>query len=57
VAVLVVDAMVISSSAASSSRRHGDWGVSGGVCCWGAKCGKGGEAWKRGGLELFRRSR
>ena len=42
VAVLVVDAMVISSFAAaypSSSRRHGEW-------LPGAKRGKGGEAWK-----------
>jgi len=40
VAVLVVDAMVISSFAAaypSSSRRHGEWLP---------ECGKGGEAWK-----------
>jgi len=43
VAVLVVDAMVISSAAAYpssssySSRRHGEWLP---------ECGKGGEAWK-----------
>jgi hypothetical protein len=54
VAMLVVDAMVISSSATSSStRRHGEWGS----LQLGAKCGKGRRGVEvRRGFELFSRS-